>query len=144
MMVLSDKPKLIISKPNIIYKPKPKRVCKSNKNYSLFLLQKNKEHIILNKNLQKNLDLNLTNKAKSQIFDFNRISLEEMEKDFKRLKAKREIIRVEKELIQMFENSTRENSDEEKNEKKKMKGIKRPKNIKCILYENNCELDLDC
>ncbi len=142
-MVLSDKPKLIISKPNIIYKPKPKKVCKSNKNFSLCLLQNNKDHIIINQNLRKNLDLNLTNKSKSQNFDFNRISLEEMAKDFKRLKAKREIIRVEKELIQIFENSTRENSDEEKNKKKKIKGIKRPKNIKYVLYENNYDFNLD-
>ena len=66
-----------------------------------------------------------------------------MAKDFKRLKAKREIIRVEKELIQIFENSTRENSDEEKNKKKKIKGIKRPKNIKYVLYENNYDFNLD-
>ena len=142
-MVLSDKPKLIISKPNIIYKPKPKKVCKSNKTFSLCLLQNNKDQIIINQNLRKNLDLNLTNKSKSQNFDFNRISLEEMAKDFKRLKAKREIIRVEKELIQIFENSTRENSDEEKNKKKKIKGIKRPKNIKYVLYENNYDFNLD-
>ena len=76
-------------------------------------------------------------------FDFERISLEEMDKDFKKLNAKREINKVEKELKQIFENSTKDNStEEESNKSKKTKGIKRPKNVKYILYKD-FELDFD-
>ena len=143
MIVNSEKPKLIISKTKIIYKPKPKKVYKSNQNLSFLLFQKNNRHIIVNQNLPKKLDLNLTNKAKSQKFDFERISLEEMDKDFKKLNAKREINKVEKELKQIFENSTKDNStEEESNKSKKTKGIKRPKNVKYILYKD-FELDFD-
>ena len=60
---------------------------------------------------------------------------EEMEKDFNRLKAKREITTVERELKQILEDSTKEKSSED-NKRKKVKGIKRPKNVKYILYKN--------
>jgi DNA-binding protein H-NS len=66
-----------------------------------------------------------------------------MDKDFKKLNAKREINKVEKELKQIFENSTKDNStEEESNKSKKTKGIKRPKNVKYILYKD-FELDFD-
>ena len=85
------------------------------------------------------MDLNLQKNAKSEKFDMESISLEEMEKDFKRLRAKREITKVEKELKQIMEESTKDNSGE--NKKKKYRGIKRPKNVKYVLYKN---FDFEC
>ena len=83
----------------------------------------------------KKIDLNLKKtKSEKLKFDMESVSLEEMEKDFNRLKAKREITTVERELKQILEDSTKEKSSEDN--KKKVKGIKRPKNIKYILYKN--------
>ena len=128
MFVLSDKSKLIISKTNIIYKPKPKKIYKSKPNYSLNLYPNKSYQINPKRKNKKNLDLNLKNNAKSEKFDVESISLEEMEKDFKRLKAKREISKVEEELKQIMEESTKDKSREKNsNKKKKNKGIKRPK-----------------
>ena len=139
MIVLSDKPKLIISKTNIIYKPKPKKLYKSTQNLSLFHLPNSCYHLYPNKKIPKKIDLNLKKTQSAQLkVDVNSISLEEMEKDFNRLKAKREITTVERELKQiMEEDSTKDKSIEEKNnKKKKVKGIKRPKNAKYIFYKN--------
>ena len=137
MFVLSDKSKLIISKTNIIYKPKPKKIYKSKLNYSLNLYPNKSYQINPKRKNKKNLDLNLKNNAKSEKFDVESISLEEMEKDFKRLKAKREISKVEEELKQIMEESTKDKSREKNsNKKKKNKGIKRPKNVKYVLYKN--------
>ena len=136
MMVLSEKPKIIISKANIIYKPKPKKVYKSKPNYSLFHFPSNSCHVLKEKKIPKNLDLNLTKKTRSEKFDVNRISLEEMEKDFKRLKTKREITTVERELKQIMEDSTKDTSIDDKNNNTKKVKVKRPKNEKYILYKN--------
>ena len=135
MIVISDKPKLIISKTNIIYKPKPKKIYKSSQNFSLFHLPNNSYQLFPKKKIQKKIDLNLKKtKSEKLKFDMESVSLEEMEKDFNRLKAKREITTVERELKQILEDSTKEKSSEDN--KKKVKGIKRPKNIKYILYKN--------
>ena len=120
MFVLSDKSKLIISKTNIIYKPKPKKIDRSKPNYSLNLYPNKSYQINPKRKNKKNLDLNLKNNAKSEKFDVESISLEEMEKDFKRLKAKREISKVEEELKQIMEESTKDKS-RGKIEKKKRK-----------------------
>ena len=137
MFVLSDKSKLIISKTNIIYKPKPKKIYKSKPNYSLNFYPNKSFQLNQKRKNQKKLDLNLKNNAKSEKFDVESISLEEMEKDFKRLKAKREISKVEEELKQIMEESTKDKSREKNsNKKKKNKGIKRPKNVKYVLYKN--------
>ena len=82
------------------------------------------------------MDLNLTKKTRSEKFDVNRISLEEMEKDFKRLKTKREITTVERELKQIMEDSTKDTSIDDKNNNRKKVKVKRPKNEKYILYKN--------
>ena len=139
MFVLSDKSKLIISKTNIIYKPKPKKIYKSKPNYSLNFYPNKSFQFNQKRKNQKKLDLNLQKNAKSEKFDMESISLEEMEKDFKRLRAKREITKVEKELKQIMEESTKDNSKE--NKKKKFRGIKRPKNVKYVLYKN---FDFEC
>ena len=139
MFVLSDKSKLIISKTNIIFKPKPKKIYKSKPNYSLNFYPNKSFQFNQKRKNQKKLDLNLQKNAKSEKFDMESISLEEMEKDFKRLRAKREITKVEKELKQIMEESTKDNSGE--NKKKKYRGIKRPKNVKYVLYKN---FDFEC
>ena len=137
MIAIASKPKLIISKPNVIYKPKPKRVYKSEKNLSFLNTLNNSHRILANKKKQKKFDLNLTKKIKSEKFN-EKLSLEEIEKDFNRLKVKREITLVERELKQIMEDSTKFN--ERKNNK--TKEIQRPKNVKYILY-NNFDFDFD-
>ena len=66
--------------------------------------------------------------AKSQNIDL--ISYEEIENDFKLLKAKSEIIEVQNELLKLLENSTNDTSFDEET---KNKAIKRPKNT---FYKN--------
>ena len=101
----------------ILYRPKPKRLCISynqvkNKN-------SHKKHFALSPttNEQKK------NKAK---LNFDEISLKEIERDFKVLKARSEIIEVENELLSLLRNSTKENSIED--DLKDSIKIKRPKN----------------
>ena len=72
----------------------------------------------MNLNLKKNV-------TKSQNFDL--ISFEEIENDFKELKVQSERIQVENELLKLLENSTKDTSFDE--EEKKSKKIARPKNI---------------
>ena len=132
----SDSPK--------IYKPKPKKICityktkKSNEN-----IQKstNIKHYPLspisstNYNIKNNLNgkINLkskngtkTNVNKNHKFNFDDISLKEIENDFSMLKAKSEVIKAENELYYLLRNSTKDNSvDDDFRQSLK---IKRPKN----------------
>ena len=126
-----DEPKLIVSEINIIYKPKPKRLFKANKKLSTLIhltakTHENKSHKQKIKKRRENLTKNGI--AKSQNFDL--ISLEEIENDFKELKAKSEIFEVENELLKLLQNSTKDTSFEEE---RKNKIIERPKNI---FYKN--------
>ena len=101
----------------ILYRPKPKKLCKS---YNIFKSEKShKKHFHLSpiSNEQKN---------KKTKLDFDDISLKEIESDFKMLKARSEIIEVENELLSLLRNSTKENSLEE--DLKDNIKIKRPKN----------------
>jgi hypothetical protein len=140
MSDLPDEPKLIIDDIKIIYKPKPKRIYQNN--CKLFpIADKPVGHSHKNKksNKQKfqkqhenwNLKLKKDGIAKSQ--NFNLISFEEIENDFKELKAKSEIFEVENELLKLFCNSTNDTSFDEEEKNKKGVRIKRPKNI---FYEN--------
>ena len=141
MIVQSDKSKLIISKSSKIYKPKPKRVYKFKPKFSILDLPKFNRHIIKDENIGSKFDLNLK-KAKSANYNINQITNEEMEKDFKKLNHKRkikQIIKEEKELVKLLENSTNDNSDEDTQKKKKNKNIKRPKNIKYFLYKDKLD-----
>ena len=130
-MVVSNEPKFIICETNIIYKPKPKKLYKSNLKLSpLNNLAKssneNQAHARKIKKKRENLNLNLKkNVTKSQNFDL--ISFEEIENDFKELKVQSERIQVENELLKLLENSTKDTSFDE--EEKKSKKIARPKNI---------------
>ena len=90
---------------------------------------------ILNTNFNFKDNLNLDNKNKNELYkknrkkpklDFNEISFEEIEKDFNKLKARSEVIKVERELLSLLRNSTKDNSVDD-NEKDTVK-IKRPKN----------------
>jgi hypothetical protein len=131
MMVVSNEPKFIICETDIIYKPKPKKLYKSNLKLSpLNNLAKssneNQAHARKIKKKRENLNLNLKkNVTKSQNFDL--ISFEEIENDFKELKVQSERIQVENELLKLLENSTKDTSFDE--EEKKSKKIARPKNI---------------
>ena len=135
MMVVSNEPQLVICETNIIYKPKPKKVYKSNLKLSPLnnlagIAKENKTHLRKHKKKREHFKLNLKNDiTKSHNFDL--ITFEEIENDFKILKAQSERVQVENELLKLLENSTKDTSfdeDERKNQK-----IKRPKNI---CYEN--------
>ena len=77
------------------------------------------------------------NKKKSELgsnkrpkLDFDKISFEEIERDFnklKKLKKRNELIEVENELLSLLRNSTKENSSEDDN--KDTIKIRRPKKI---------------
>ena len=109
-MVVSNEPKFIICETDIIYKPKPKKLYKSNLKLSpLNNLAKssneNQAHARKIKKKRENLNLNLKkNVTKSQNFDL--ISFEEIENDFKELKVQSERIQVENELLKLLEKST--------------------------------------
>ena len=126
-----DEPKLIVSDINIIYKPKPKRLFKSNKKLSTLThftpkTHENKSHIQKIKKRSENWNLNLKKKGIAKRQNFDLISFEEIENDFKELKAKSEIFKVENELLKLLQNSTKDTSFEED---RKNKIIERPKNL---------------
>ena len=135
MMVVSEEPKLIVE--DIIYKPKPKNIYKlklqlhSLSNYTKSTHAKTKHHLKYKKHDEKrNLNLKKNRITKSQNFDL--ISFEEIENDFKELKARTERKEIENELLEILENSTKDTSFDEKerkNEKNKIKKVERPKNI---------------
>ena len=101
----------------ILYRPKPKKLCKS------YIIVKSKKshkkhfHLSPTSNEQKN---------KKTKLNFDDISLKEIESDFKMLKARSEIMKVENELLSLLRNSTKENSMED--DLKDNIKIKRPKN----------------
>ena len=132
MMVVSNEPKLVVCETNIIYKPKPKKVYKSNLKLSPIStnLNGNKKQ---KRKIKKKSELNLIKNGMTNSQNFDLISFEEIENDFKELKAQSERIKDEKELLKLLENSTNDSSSNE--DEKKNKKIKRPKNI---LYKN-CE-----
>ena len=137
MSDLPDETKLIVSDIKNIYKPKPKRIYQNN--LKLFPISDFPGHSHKNKKshkhkLQKrreNWNLMLKNNCITKSQNFDLISFEEIENDFKELKAKSEIFEVENELLKLLDNSTNDTSFNE--EEKKKKGIKRPKNI---FYKN--------
>ena len=136
MMVISNEPKLLVSDINIIYKPKPRKVYISNfelsskTNFTTNHLE-SKMHIRKHKHRKKHENWNLKKNGITKSQNFDLISLDEIEKDFKELKARREIVQVQKELLKLLENSTNYTRFDEK--EKKTQIIKRPKNL---LYKN--------
>ena len=68
-----------------------------------------------------------SNVIKKPKLDFDDISLKEIEKDFSLLKAKSEVKKVEKELLYLLRNSTKDDSfDDECKETVKIKRPKKP------------------
>ena len=136
MMVISNEPKLLVSDINIIYKPKPRKVYISNfelsskTNFTTNHLE-SKTHNRKHKHRKKHENWNLKKNGITKSQNFDLISLDEIEKDFKELKARREIVQVQKELLKLLENSTNYTRFDEK--EKKTQIIKRPKNL---LYKN--------
>ena len=125
----------------IIYRPKPKKICIShnmvkhshNKNKNV-----NKKHYPLTPVLNINFNFNneikqsYKNKNESKIkanknskFDFDKISLEEIDNDFTKLKARDDAYKEEKELLYLLRNSTKDNSQEDNIDE--IKRVKRPK-----------------
>ena len=136
MMVVSNEPKLLVSDINIIYKPKPRKVFISNfelSSKSNFTTNhpENKMHNRKHKHRKKHENWNLKKNGITKGQNFDLISLDEIEKDFKELKARREILQVQKELLKLLENSS--NYTRFGEEEKKTQVIKRPKNL---LYKN--------
>ena len=92
----------------------------------------NKKKFTLSPPTNTNLNLNKLKKKnenktkKREKLDLDKISLEEIERDFNELKARSEIFEVENELLSLLRNSTKENSLEDDN--KDIIRIKRPKN----------------
>ena len=135
-MVVSNEPKLLVSDINIIYKPKPRKVFISNfelSSKSNFTTNhpENKMHNRKHKHRKKHENWNLKKNGITKGQNFDLISLDEIEKDFKELKARREILQVQKELLKLLENSS--NYTRFGEEEKKKQVIKRPKNL---LYKN--------
>ena len=130
MMVVSNEPKSIICEADIIYKPKPKKLYKSNLklaplNNLARRSNENQKHARKNKKKRENWNLNLKKDiTKSQNFEL--ISFEEIENDFKELKTLSERVQVENELLILLENSTKDTFFEEE---KKSKRIARPQKI---------------
>ena len=127
----------------IIYRPKPKKLCisynvlksshnrkkKGNKKQYPLTPVSNTNFNFKNdiKEIYKNKDeLNLKPNQKSNL-DFEKISLEEIENDFTKLKLRSEAYKEEKELLYLLRNSTKDNSVDEEFNKDIIK-IKRPKN----------------
>ena len=126
-----------------IYKPKAKKLCSSympqdylKKKSSLHITHKNKTLTpILNFNFNFDFDEEcitniknkngIKNKNKCKKLQIEKISFEEMEKDFSKLKERKEIKKAEKELIYLLRNSTKDDSQDE-NLKDQFQ-VKRPK-----------------
>ena len=101
----------------ILYRPKPKKLCKS---YNIVKSKKSHKkhfHFSPTSNEPKN---------KKTKLNFDDISLKEIESDFKMLKARSEKMKVENELLSLLRHSTKENSMED--DLKDNIKIKRPKN----------------
>ena len=121
MMVLSEEPKLVVSDINVIYKPKPKRAYKPNTKSSPLTYFNRKGSRKENRQKHKptkkgNMEINMKKDWISKSQNFELISFEEIENDFKKLKASSEIFEVENELLNLLENSTNDSSfiEEEK------------------------------
>ena len=132
-----------IEKSPTIYRPKPKRLYNS---YNLIKIPHYNKYKKDNKNtfpltpiVNSNFNFNkeifdnykiknekILNSKKKPKLDFDQISIEEIEKDFSKLKAKSEAYKVKKELIYLLRNSNNDNL--EKDGQKETLKIKRPKN----------------
>ena len=142
----SNDPLLILSEAPKIYKPKPKRLvitpinlpnwkyvkinghpCKTPVTKTKYLNNPRKKH---HANTAKPNMPNKKDESENK-FDFDLISLEEIENDFNNFKARSEILKAENELISLMRrNSTKDSLNEDNN-----KSIERAKNP----FFNNCD-----
>ena len=112
-----------------IFRPKPKKLCISHN--MLHNKNSHKKSYPLTPSINSNIKINKHNTDefnfnKKPKLDFDKISFEEIERDFNKLKARSEIFEVENELLSLLRNSTKENSLEDEN--KDIIRIRRPKN----------------
>ena len=131
----SKNEKIICCEVKKIHKPKPRKMFKINdcfKGYNKYPYGQRKIPNYNNDINKKKKNENL-NRKKSNKFDFESISLEEIESDFMAFKEKNEALKVEKELLQILLNPP----NKEKNNKK----INNNKMKKISLEENKCGIN---
>ena len=128
--------KVIYCEVKKIYKPKPKRLFKINdcfKGQSKFMPGQRRIQNYNKDIYQKKFGGN-NHKNKIKKFDFESISLEEIENDFNTFKAKSEALKVENELLKIL----LEPSYKEKHNNNKTKRKSNPEENKCnINIEDN-------
>ena len=122
MMVVSEDSKTN-SNDIIVYRPKPKNICKKNNTKAS---EKTKNHHIINES-NNIFDLDLRKNKNSKSMNFELISFEEIEKDFQELKARSLRVKGQNELLMLLEKTTKNSSFNEG--EKKIKKIERPKKI---------------
>ena len=126
--------KIIFCEVKKIHNPKPKRIYKINncfKGYNKYNYGGRKIPIYNNENKKKGNEFNHKNKLKK--YNFDEISLEEIENDFMAIKAKSEAKEVENELLKILlkpskkiesnNNSVNINSSQNKMKKEENKPI---------------------
>ena len=133
----SKNEKIICCEVKKIHKPKPKKMFKINdcfKGYNKYPYGQRKIPNY-NNGMNKKKAIENFNKKKSNKFDFESISLEEIENDFLAFRAKSEAIKVENELLQiLLEPSNKEKNNNIKNNR--MKKIS-PEENKCSINFHN-------
>ena len=95
--------KIIFCEVKKIHNPKPKRIYKVNncfKGYSKYSFGGRNIPTYNNENKKKGNEYNHKNKPKK--YNFDDISLEEIENDFMAIKAKSEALKVENELLKIL------------------------------------------
>ena len=130
----TEEPLLIICEEPKIHKPKPRRINKNsnifqNNNKSKYKRNQNRHSSKMNFYDEKNINSkNQLNEERGQniCFNLDKISLEEIENDFKLFKSKSEDIKVQKELLNLIRKV--ENESCRNDCYKKSKIIKRPEN----------------
>lgn len=133
----SKNEKTICCEVKKIHKPKPKKMFKINDCYK-GNIKCNPGHRKLpnyNYDIHKKKKNEYNNKNKYNKFDFDSISLEEIEKDFIAFKSKNEVLKVENELLQiLLEPSNKEKCNNIKNNR--IKKQLTPEEIKCTISKN--------
>ncbi len=113
-MASNESPKYIVSEEVTVKKPKPKWANMPPVNYfghnGKFDYQGGKKN--KNKNHKKDINNRQTQKYKAK-YNFDDISNEEIEDDFKAIKARSEVIEVENELLNILRNATNASSLDE-------------------------------
>ena len=135
----SKNEKIICCEVKKIHKPKPKKMFKINDCYK-GNIKCNPGHRKMpnyNHDIYKKKKNEYNNKNKYNKFNFDSISLEEIEKDFIAIKSKNEALKVENELLQiLLEPSNKEKCNNIKNNNKIKKQFT-PEEKKCTINNHN-------